>query len=317
MLDTTIDLDNEKLTESMLASFADLSALVGTDEMKVGIEGARQLATAGKPTTAANIAATLNLPEARVEEILRAFADKGFAFRDDDGTVLAMWAVTAPDTAVPEMPHRITLSTPGAPTVSAWCALDTLYFAYMFDKPIHVRSTCPVTKRDVSFIVNQDGTVKDVSPPSAVLSVLIPDGPITRDVRGSFCRYVNFYADEEAGKEWANKQIVTVRLLGIAEAGSWTRQHYKKLFSLDKLDHETGAIEKDNFTAVHRGVTALRQYEEFKLVPVLVRLLAQGEPVSVERLASEGGWPEDEVRTGLARHPSIEWDDRGASPGSD
>lgn len=72
---------------------------------------------------------------------------------------------------------------------------------------------------------------------------------------------------------------------------------------------------KDNFTAVHRGVTALRQYEEFKLVPVLVRLLAQGEPVSVERLASEGGWPEDEVRTGLARHPGVEWDDQGRIAG--
>jgi alkylmercury lyase len=82
-----------------------------------------------------------------------------------------------------------------------------------------------------------------------------------------------------------------------------------------KLDHETRAVEKDNFAAVDRGINFIRQHEEFKLVPVLVGLLAQGEPVSVERLASEGGWPEDEVRTDLARHPSVEWDDQGRIAG--
>ena len=82
-----------------------------------------------------------------------------------------------------------------------------------------------------------------------------------------------------------------------------------------KLDHETSAVEKDNFTAIDRGVNFIRQHQEFKLVPVLVGLLAQGEPVSVERHAAEGGWPEDEVRADLARHPSVEWDDQGRIAG--
>lgn len=68
--------------------------------------------------------------------------------------------------------------------------------------------------------------------------------------------------------------------------------------------------EKDIFTAVQRGVNMIRQYEELEQLRVLVRLLAEGEPVRVERLASEGGWPEEEVQAGLARHPSVEWDDQ-------
>lgn len=59
------------------------------------------------------------------------------------------------------------------------------------------------------------------------------------------------------------------------------------------------------------GVKTIQAHEEFAFVPALVRLLARGAPVDVEVLAAEGGWPVDEVRDGLARHPSVEWDDHG------
>jgi len=228
MPDTTIDL--EKMTEAMLTSFAGLSALVGTDEMKVGLEGARQLATTGQPTTAAHIAAALGLPEKRVEDLLDTFADTGFAFRDEDGSVLAMCCLTVPGTAVPGTPHRVTIKARGGPTVYAWCALDTLYLSYMFDVPVRVWSICPITRRSISCIIKPDGTVLGATPSEAVLSVLIPHGPITKDVRSSFCHYVTFFADEETGRAWADKQTVTITFLGLAEAAVWTKQHYERLF---------------------------------------------------------------------------------------
>jgi alkylmercury lyase len=67
--------------------------------------------------------------------------------------------------------------------------------------------------------------------------------------------------------------------------------------------------------AVRRGVTAIGQYDEFRFVPALIRLLAHCEPVSVARLAAAGGWSEPEVRAGLARQPSIEWDEQGRLAG--
>lgn len=41
--------------------------------------------------------------------------------------------------------------------------------------------------------------------------------------------------------------------------------------------------------AVDRGLNVIQQYDEFKFLPVLIHLLARGEPVAIERLASEGG----------------------------
>jgi alkylmercury lyase len=63
--------------------------------------------------------------------------------------------------------------------------------------------------------------------------------------------------------------------------------------------------------AVQRGIHVMRTYDEFKFVPPAIRLLAQGEPVSVARLAAAGGWTEEEVGAGLARQPSVEWDEHG------
>lgn len=47
------------------------------------------------------------------------------------------------------------------------------------------------------------------------------------------------------------------------------------------------------------------------LVLHLSRLLAAGEPVTVERAAAAGGWRVEELRAELARHPGVDWDDDG------
>lgn len=124
MLDTTIDPNHEKLTETILASFSGLTAL-SRDEMNVGHEGVRQLVTTGKPITAGSIATAIDLPEQRTTEILDNYADKGFAFRDEEGTVLAMWGMTVPGTDVPVTSHRVNAygptRMPGARSTRSTC----------------------------------------------------------------------------------------------------------------------------------------------------------------------------------------------------
>lgn len=228
MLYTANDSDNKKLTESLLASLAGLSSLKGTDDLKVGKEGARQIATTGQPTNAANIAKALGLPVDRVEKMLQSFADTGLAFVLDDGSVPSMWAVSS--VSMPGVPHRLTLDKPDAPTVYPWCALDTIYFAHMFNSIVRIRSACSQTQQSISFTVHPDSTIEDLSPANAMISVMIPEGPITQDIKGSFCHFINFFADEEAGKAWADKQSVTVKLLPVAEAAAWTKDYAIQLF---------------------------------------------------------------------------------------
>lgn len=47
------------------------------------------------------------------------------------------------------------------------------------------------------------------------------------------------------------------------------------------------------------------------LVPVLARLLATGEPVTVADVAQAGGWAPGQVREALSRHPGTDWDAEG------
>lgn len=59
-------------------------------------------------------------------------------------------------------------------------------------------------------------------------------------------------------------------------------------------------------------VTMIRAQFGLPNLPVhLTRLLAAGEPVTVERAAAAGGWSVAALRTELARHPGTDWDDEG------
>lgn len=63
--------------------------------------------------------------------------------------------------------------------------------------------------------------------------------------------------------------------------------------------------------AVQQGVSLIHQIDAFEVLPAVVRLLAEGRAIPVERLADQLGQSESAVRTRLAENPSIEWDDRG------
>jgi alkylmercury lyase len=62
---------------------------------------------------------------------------------------------------------------------------------------------------------------------------------------------------------------------------------------------------------LERNVAAFRaQFDEPNLVTVAWRLLSHGQPVSVDRLATAGGWTSEQVRGWLSQHGSVEWDEQ-------
>ena len=67
---------------------------------------------------------------------------------------------------------------------------------------------------------------------------------------------------------------------------------------------------------LERNVAAIRaQFEEPDLVITAWKLLADGEPVSVDRLAVAGKWSTEQVRGWLRQHESVERDDQGCVVG--
>lgn len=53
------------------------------------------------------------------------------------------------------------------------------------------------------------------------------------------------------------------------------------------------------------------QLAGFELIPHIVRLLAEGEPVTLDQLAAASSWPVQDVESALRRHRGVDWDEQG------
>lgn len=95
-----------------------------------------------------------------------------------------------------ETPHRVTF---GGTTLYTWCALDTLMYPAILGRSFEVESPCYETGAPVRVRVSPQG-VEAVSPPSAVVSLVVPDD--VGDVRNSFCRDVHYFVSAEAAAGW-------------------------------------------------------------------------------------------------------------------
>jgi alkylmercury lyase len=62
---------------------------------------------------------------------------------------------------------------------------------------------------------------------------------------------------------------------------------------------------------LERTATLIRNVKAQELLPHAVRLLSEGEPVVLERLATVIGWPLEDVETALAEQTSAERDQQG------
>ena len=79
-----------------------------------------------------------------------------------------------------------------------------------------MESTCPVTRKTISLLVDQDG-IREASHPQAVVSFLVPSTDFGPDVIQSFCHFVHFFASHEAGESWTAEHPGTF-LLSLEDA---------------------------------------------------------------------------------------------------
>jgi alkylmercury lyase len=90
-------------------------------------------------------------------------------------------------------------------TLYAWCAADTLLITDLLDGPVRVRSTDPITGKNLSLSV-EDGRVRAVEPSTAVLSMVRPaDGIVGEDVVPVGCGPINFFGSEESGRAFTER----------------------------------------------------------------------------------------------------------------
>lgn len=198
--DSTVTL--HELTTAISAATPKLDA----DDRRIVMGTYRELAKGG-PVAPDAIARAIDLPLGRVEAALSSWPG---VYRDDDGRVVGFWGLAI---AKLDPEYRLTVD---SNTSFAWCALDTLFIPAYLGNTVPVEATDPLTGEPVSLVVDGDG-VRELKPPGAVVSVVIPDGPFGYDVIESFCHKVFFFASEESGRNWTAEHQGTT-LLSVQDA---------------------------------------------------------------------------------------------------
>lgn len=146
----------------------------------------------GRPFALEELARRTNLPAEEVASLFDAWPIQ----RDPQGRVFAFGGLTLKPTS-----HALEVD---GRTLHTWCALDTLFVPELLGRPARIRSTAPQTGETISLIVEASG-VRDVVPEGAAMTLHTISGFNLKDVLGTFCCHVHFFASEQAARACAER----------------------------------------------------------------------------------------------------------------
>ena len=178
-----------------------------------------RLIAGGEPVSVERLAATLGLDDTTVRNLLGRLPPSTFQY-DEPGRIIGFGGLSQSPTR-----HRFTVGGRGLYT---WCAFDGLFLPELLDSPGRITTACPVTRVDIRLTVTPEG-VEKTDPDGVVMSFVMPETAGYRaDLRGTFCRYVNFFASDQAGAAWLTGNPGAA-ILSLAEA-----------YALGRIRNETG-----------------------------------------------------------------------------
>jgi alkylmercury lyase len=142
--------------------------------------------------------------------------------QDQEGNILASGLSLVPTR------HQFQV---GEQALFTWCALDTLAFPPVLERPARVISSCPATGQEIRLTVTTDA-ISDLSEAGAVISVRLP-GEDTNlcHVQEDICNAGYFFASREVASAWPSLHPNAV-LLSVEEAGQLGRALARTLLAL-------------------------------------------------------------------------------------
>jgi alkylmercury lyase len=162
------------------------------------------IADAGQPVAPTRLAATLQMSQDELHTHLVRLPDTEF---DQHGNIVG-WGVTLLPTS-----HRFQIQ---GRQLFTWCAFDTVLFPPLLQVEAQVQSTCPVTGHPITFVTTPKGIVKDLTPASSVMSLILP-ARRSDCVRGTFCVQSFFFRSEQAASSFLTDHPEAI-LLSVEEA---------------------------------------------------------------------------------------------------
>ncbi len=129
-----------------------------------------------------------------------------------------------------EHPHWLSVA---GVSLSAWCALDTLFLPALLQQTVTIESPSPVTNHSIRLRVSPE-RVEEVTPEAAVVSYVLVDPSrekmdSVQAIWSAFCTHVHFFASREEGEQWANGRDDIV-LLTVEEGFAGERQVWSRVF---------------------------------------------------------------------------------------
>lgn len=185
-------IDTRRLAQEIAAARPSLDS----QQQRLALSLYRLLAE-GAPVTRERLA---DRTGAGTRDVARFLDEQPGVYFDGQGRVIGFWGL-----ALHAMPHRLTVDDH---QLYAWCAWDTLFLPELLRATATVTSTCPTTGNPVTLVSSPDG-VRDVSPPTAVLSFLHRDTPFDTDTIKSFCHFVHFFTSTRAASQWTARHPAT------------------------------------------------------------------------------------------------------------
>lgn len=187
---------------------ADQIAAVFTEAFPDMNEQRQQLAIAlykslakGKPVSFKDLAINVNRTE---DDIRQALSDWPGVFFNDDKDVTGFWGIAVQPTG-----HRMEIN---GVTIYTWCAWDSLFVPELVGATAQVISKCEQSGEEIRLIVSPDSVTAE-SHQDIVVSFVIPDIEEFRtNTTASFCHFVYFFKDRQAGEVWVKNHDGTFLL---------------------------------------------------------------------------------------------------------
>lgn len=214
--DARIDDMTQRMQEFMFA--------YGADNTQLLLKIIRLLAH-GRPLTPAQVEeciAELGIAPGAAHQFLREVTERDAA----DQIIGAMGL------SLSEHPHRLSV---GGVSLSAWCAVDTLYLPAMLQQTITTTSPSPVTHQIIRLRVSPE-RVEEVNPTSAVVSFVLVDPhqenmASVQAIWGTFCHHIHFFAARDEAEQWVRaKGRDDIVVLTVAEGFTRAGQVWSTLF---------------------------------------------------------------------------------------
>jgi alkylmercury lyase len=138
--------------------------------------------------------AALGLEQDAAHQFLRELTE-----RDADDRIVGAIGLSLED-----HPHRVRVE---GVSLSAWCALDTLFLPALLQQMATIASPSPMTHAMVRLRVRPE-RVEQVDPADAVISIVLVDPSRERlasveAIWSAFCQHVHFFTTREEAKRWA------------------------------------------------------------------------------------------------------------------